>query len=254
MSRRQLQYHLIYGEHAVISVLEGGMREIFNVYIAPDKLHGLSAKIRDRYADRIISVDKKFLDKLTRCEHKHQGFAVKAGDLKERGDIIETIASLSETQDRIYGIALDRIQDPHNVGAIIRSAVCFNIDFMALCKHEAPAINNTIVRTSAGCSEKISIHTFNNLNHLIRHLRHYDFCIIGLDSNTDSTTTPKDIGLHFKRALFILGSEGHGLNRALRKNCDVLMHIQMNKQLDSLNVSNAAAIVAYETFLSRQLS
>lgn len=252
MVKRATGYHLIYGEHAVQSVLEHGMRDVMEIYVLPDKLYLLSAAIRHRYADRIQVVERKFLDRFTRCEHKHQGFAIKTGDLIDRGNLIDAIAQISDIRERIYGIALDRVQDPHNVGAIIRSAACFDIDFIAMCKHDAPPINNTIVRTSVGCSERMPLYTFTNLNHLIRYLRPYDFCIMGLDADSDSVVVPKDIANNFKRALFILGSEGCGLNRSLRNSCDAIMRIPMNKGLDSLNVSNAAAIIAYETFISRE--
>jgi len=250
MSKCVQKYDLIYGEHVSLSVLQNRSREIFKIYMTPKRMESFPRNLMTQYDDKIEILDPHQLDKMVRRDDKHQGIILKVGDLIEKVEFVKFLAQNKE--ERVFGIALDQVQDPHNVGAIIRSAACFGIDFIGICEHGAPRINSTIARSSAGFSEVVPIYVFVNLLHLIDKIRKAGFWIIGFDSNTTNNDKLGDILDQYEKVLFVFGSEGSGMRKIIKDNCDFIVKIPMVDNVDSLNVSNASAIVAYESFLSKK--
>ncbi len=246
MSKKNFHnYNVIYGRHACLAVLQNQSREIFEILLT-EKNH-LSDFFLQKYQKYITITDNRNIEKITHQPDKHQGMAIKAGNLIERIPLLDIINKMPE--DKLhYGFILDRIQDPQNIGAIIRSAYCFGASFIMLGKHETPIINNTIIRSSAGFSEVLPIYTATNIVREIKNLKDLGFWILGLDNNKVSDYPCELISKYGNKIIFVLGSEGEGMKELTKVECDAFVKIPIIKNAESLNVSNASSIIAYEAY------
>jgi 23S rRNA (guanosine2251-2'-O)-methyltransferase len=216
------------------------------ILVSKQRFSQLSTDIKKRYADIIKITEDGHLAKLSRDDDRHQGIVLKTGDLLEKIPLDDLINEKYKN-GKSCGFMLDRVQDPHNIGAIIRSAYCFGCDFLIMPRHDAPAINATIIRTSAGFSESLPIYTVNNLAMCMTRLKDMGYAIAGLDSNANAID-PQTVVQRHDKIVFVLGSEGDGMRKIVQDNCDEIVKIKMINAADSLNVSNAAAIVGYEFY------
>ena len=141
---------------------------------------------------------------------------------------------------------LDHVQDPHNVGNIIRSAFCFNVDAIILTERNACGITSAVVRSSAGYSECSLICKVNNTINAIEKLKKVGYLIIGFDSNATEKNKLDTIIGKYDKYVFIFGSEGDGMKDLTKKYCDFLVKLPMNPNAESLNVANTATIVGWE--------
>lgn len=241
MSRNK---ELIYGIHPVEQVLLNDSREIYKIYALESVFMKFDSNIRRQYENRVRFVDKRYLNQILGDDAVHQGIIIETGPLKEYNIYHDLDLDLQKS----CIVLLDQITDPHNIGAIIRSAACFNIDLVVATKDNMPSINSTIIKTSSGASELVPISIVTNLNEAILFLKKHNYWIVGLDSNSlEGDNLGKTIAKYEKIA-FVFGSEGSGMRRLVRENCDLLLKIPTTNKIDSLNVSNAAAIVMYEYY------
>ncbi len=141
---------------------------------------------------------------------------------------------------------LDHVQDPHNVGNIIRSAFCFNIDAIILTERNACGITPAVVRSSAGYSERSLICRVNNTVEALKKLKEAGYLIVGFDSKINTKDTLEDIVNKYNKCVFIFGSEGDGMKNLTKKYCDILIKLPMNPNAESLNVANTATITGWE--------
>lgn len=163
-----------------------------------------------------------------------------ASRLKET-TVEEFCASLDENQDALVMI-LDGITDPHNLGAILRSADQFGADLVLIPERRSVQANETVVKVSSGAAQYVPVAVVTNLNREIEYLKKNGFWIYGADMNGDSSYSEKFSG----RAAIVMGSEGDGMSNLVKKNCDYIVSIPMRGHIDSLNVSVAAGILMYE--------
>jgi 23S rRNA (guanosine2251-2'-O)-methyltransferase len=160
------------------------------------------------------------------------------------GNSIESMfESISSNPDkkRLY-IVLDGITDPHNMGAILRSADHFAVDGVILPEKRSASINETVIKVSSGASEYISIYTVTNIVRIIKKFKENNFWIYGAEMNGVPLTSCDFDG----KCVLILGSEGKGISRLLSDNCDIFVSIPSKGHIDSFNVSVAAGILMYE--------
>ena len=141
-------------------------------------------------------------------------------------------------------ILLDEVTDPQNVGAIIRSALAFKMDGLALSQRNSPQETSALTKASSGAIEKLQIIELSNMSREIKKLQKYNFSIYGLagEGEKDVYELENETG----NVALILGSEGKGLRRLTRENVDRLIKIPINAQSDSLNVSNAASVAMFQ--------
>ena len=139
---------------------------------------------------------------------------------------------------------LDQIEDPHNLGAIIRSAEAFGFDGIIISERRSAKVNSTVYKTSAGAINNIDIAMVKNINRAIKEIKKENFWVYGLAGEADGDITQTD--LRGKIAL-VVGNEGKGLSRLVRENCDGLIKIPMLGKINSLNASVASAIAIYES-------
>lgn len=235
-------FNVVYGKHAVLSTIENPKRIVYNLYLQEDlkneKLN-ISSNIRPIYKSRAE------MQKMCKDGDKHQGYIAEVSDLIDTLNLSDHIKRLAKKEKSTIFL-LDQINDPHNLGAILRSGCCFGVDLVITTKFNMPSINASVIRSSAGMSELIEILTITNLNETIRDLKVAGFMVCGMDGNGEKMV--RDVAKKSQKIAVIMGSEGSGMRQSVRENCDEIIKIPMNEIAESLNVSNAAAICMYEIF------
>ena len=187
---------------------------------------------------KIYFKTKKELDKYcVREQIMHQGYVAEIEHL-EKLNLKEFI--YQNKKDDINLVALDGITDPRNIGSIIRSAASFKMDGILVKERSFPAESKLLYKSASGCTELVNIFEVTNLNTTIKYLKSKNFWISGFDMNGEKNFTDND----WKgKNVLLFGSEGEGLKFQIKKNSDFLFYINMNKEVESLNVSNSASIV-----------
>lgn len=223
----------IYGRKPVLDTLDTDIK-IYKAYIQKQnsKLIDTIIKKLEEKNIEISFVDKRFFDKI---DMNHQGVMLEVESFK--------YATMDDIGDARRLIILDKIEDPHNLGAIIRSAESFGFDGVIIPERRSASVTSTVYKTSAGAINNIKVIRVTNLTRTIKLLKDLGFWIYGLAGEADSDISRVD--LKGKVAL-VIGNEGEGISRLVRENCDMLINIPMLGKVNSLNASVAAGISMYE--------
>ncbi|MFZ0455583.1 MAG: 23S rRNA (guanosine(2251)-2'-O)-methyltransferase RlmB [Ignavibacteriaceae bacterium] len=241
--------NIIIGRKPVLEAINSG-EEIEQVFI----LHGQTGGILDviRIASRkrgikCSEVKKERFQSIT-TSHNTQGVTAIKSSFKYYP--LEEIIISSKKSKYPLIVILDSIQDPHNAGAILRTAECAGADGVVITKHNSAPINQTVVKTSAGATEHLKISIVNNLSQSLRLLKENGFWIAGssLENSKDYTSLDYKIPV-----ALILGNEEKGIRKLTADNCDFLVQIPMKGEIQSLNVSVAAGIILFEILRQRSL-
>ena len=188
----------------------------------------------------IRPADKKVLDSLVGRDAVHQGIVVKCAPLPTM-DIKEILSRLKNL-DRALIVVLDQVSDPHNIGAILRSAVAFNASAVIVPEAGVPGESGTLAKSASGALDIIPLVRVANLVRALQDLKKADFWCVGLDGYAKDYITDRKLP---KKCVLILGAED-GMRRLTMENCDMVVKLPMNPEIESLNVSNAAAVAMYE--------
>lgn len=223
----------IYGRKPVLETIDAGVA-INKAYIIDQKTP-IVGKIIDKLTRAKVEI--KFVDKnfFKDVEGNHQGVMIEVESFK--------YGSFDDLSDSEKLILLDKIEDPHNLGAIIRSAESFGFDGVIIPERRSAKVTPTVYKTSAGAINNIKIVMVKNLNRTMEELKDQGFWIYGLAGEAESSIDQTD--LKGKVAL-VVGNEGDGLSRMVREHCDMLVKIPMQGLVNSLNASVASAISMYE--------
>ena len=237
------------GRNSVLELLESG-KDINKLYIADGEKHGSIHKIIALAKERkvvINKVDKYKLDRMSQTEN-HQGVIaiVPPYEYCDVDDILELAKSKNE---KAFILILDGIEDPHNLGSIIRTAETAGVHGIIIPKRRAAAVNSTVSKVSAGAVEHMKIARVNNINETIKYLKENDIWVCGTDMNTDTYYYEQDYKMPIA---IVIGSEGFGMSRLVKENCDFLVKIPMKGKITSLNASVSAGIVMYEVVKQRE--
>ena len=191
-------------------------------------------------------VDRAMLDKLSNGGN-HQGVVAAVTDFSycEVQDIINSARAKGEP---LLIVLLDGITDPHNLGAIIRSAECFGAHGIVIPKHRSVSVNDTVVKVACGATEYMPIAKVTNINDVIRELKEQNIWVYATDFDGKA---PKSVNLSGDIAI-VIGSEGEGIHRLTKQLCDDTLTIPQFGQVNSLNASVAAGIVLYEAVRQRR--
>ncbi len=233
---------VIAGRNPVSEALSAG-RAIEAILVAKGELSGsvkvIAAKAKSKGIP-IKEVDKKKLDFL--CGGvSHQGIAALAA-IKEYSTV-EDIFSLAESKnEKPFIIVLDEIEDPHNLGAIIRTAECAGAHGVIIPKRRAAGLSYAVGKASAGAYEYMPVARVTNIPTLLDELKEKGCWIYGADMNGDTYCTCELTGA----CVLVIGSEGKGLSRLVREKCDVILSVPMRGKINSLNASVAAGVLMYE--------
>jgi 23S rRNA (guanosine2251-2'-O)-methyltransferase len=190
--------------------------------------------------------DKHLIEKLSR-DTNTQGVVAVIGT-KEYADVDEILAIAASKNEKPFLLLFDEIEDPHNLGALIRTAVCLGAHGGIIPKHNAAPVNATVAKTSAGASAHFPIAKVTNIVAAIEELKEKGVWIVGSDAHAEKRFTEVDYTLPIA---LVIGNEGKGIRRLVKEYCDFLVKIPMSGSFDSLNASVAGALVMYEVFRKR---
>ena len=232
---------IVYGRNAVWEVMKGESRQIEEVEIVKGTRGARINQIIGMAKNKNICVryvDKNKLNKTTNNQN-HQGVIAYVGE-KKQITLSELLKSLK--QKKPFFCLLDRICDPHNVGAIIRSAYLCGVDGLIIPERQSCGINSTVVKVSSGATEYIPIVQVGNLVNTIEKLKQKNIWIVGADISGEVCY---QTDLNCAVAL-VIGSESKGLRRLVKESCDLLVKIPTAGEISSFNASCSAAILMYE--------
>ena len=171
----------------------------------------------------------------------HQGLIAEV-EHKEEITIKDYINKFNNKK-KITFVALEEVTDPRNIGSIIRSAVSFSIDGLIIKERSFPSESKLLYKSESGSMEHINIFQVSNINTTLKYLKTKSFWISGFDKNSDKDFTKHDWN---GNNVLLFGSEGYGLKYQTLKNSDFLLKININKNMESLNISNSAAVVFHD--------
>lgn len=236
------------GRNAVLELLESG-RDINKILVANGEKHGSIHKILAIAKERKIIVTEMERNKLNQIAQtpNNQGVIaiVPPYDYCEVEEILEEANRKNEMP---FILILDGIEDPHNLGSIIRTAETAGVHGIIIPKRRAASVNSTVSKVSAGAVEYMKIARVNNINETIRYLKEQDVWICGTDMDTNTIYTKQDYKMPIA---IVIGSEGFGMSRLVKENCDFLVKIPMKGKITSLNASVSAGIIMYEVVKNR---
>jgi len=240
---------LIYGRNTVREHLRAGMA-IDNVQIAEDARDAIIREIEQLARKQGIAVKRlpqALLSKKVKHQH-HQGVIAVLSESRYAA-VDEVLNIANRRNEQPFVALLDNIQDPHNLGAIIRSADGAGMHGIIIPKDRAVGLTPAAVKTSAGAAAHVAIAQVTNLARTMEELKDAGLWLVGADQNAEQMIYQADLS----GALgIVLGSEGQGMRRLVREKCDFLVRIPMYGQLDSLNVSVSAALLFFEARRRRE--
>ena len=240
----------IEGRNAVLEYLESG-KDINKILITKGEKHGSINKIIAIAKERkiiISELERSKLNQIAQTENNQGVIAiVPPYDYCEVEDILEVA---KKRQEEAFILILDGIEDPHNLGSIIRTAETAGVHGIIIPKRRACGVNSTVSKVSAGAVQHMKIARVNNINETIKFLKQNDIWICGTDGQAKTYYFQQD----FKMPIaIVIGSEGYGMSRLVKENCDFLVKIPMKGKITSLNASVSAGIVMYEATRQREI-
>ena len=235
----------LYGFHAVREAWLNDARQINTLYCAENALTGFEDTLREARQKGLnrpepTIIDKAQLDKTLPQGAVHQGLALVTADTLEM-DLDDILIRERDKQNSLV-VILDQVTDPHNVGAILRSACAFGASGMIMQKKHAPELSGVLAKTACGAVEHVPVAYETNLSRSIETLQENGYFVFGLDERGEDITKQKNLA---GKTVLVLGAEGPGLRRLVKDHCDGLLRLPMQGPMPSINVSNAAAVALY---------
>ncbi len=239
---------IVEGRNAVLELLDSD-RDINKIFVQSEERHGSINKIIAIAKENkvvVTEVEKSKLDFMSKTKN-HQGViaVVPPFNYCEVEDILEYAKSKNED---VFILILDGIEDPHNLGSIIRTAETAGVHGIIIPKRRTVTVNSTVAKVSAGAVEHMKIARVNNITDTIRKLKENGLWIIGTDGSATTLYYNQDLKGDIA---IVIGSEGFGMSRLVKENTDMLVKIPMKGKVTSLNASVSAGIVMYEAVKQR---
>ena len=242
----------LFGLHSVQAALDYSPKKIHQAWIDSGRQDKrLTQAVDDLLALGIEpeKVDRKRLDRLADGSN-HQGIVIEVempGELSE-SDLKTAVENLSETA---LFLVLDNVQDPHNLGACLRTADATGVHGVIITKDNATGITPTVCKVASGAAETMPVYQVTNLSRTLRWLKGEGLWIMGAAGETAETAYQTDFTVPMA---LVVGAEGKGLRRLTKEQCDVLVSVPMLGQVDSLNLSVATGVLLYEVVRQRLLA
>ena len=239
---------LVEGRNAVIEALRAG-RALDKIYIAKGETDKTLGHIASRARDAgivVVEADRRKLDAMSATK-AHQGVVAVAA-VREYCSVEDILALAQQRGEPPFVILCDEISDPHNLGAILRSAYCAGAHGVVIPKRRSAGLTGIVDKTSAGAAEHVAVARVANLTAAIRDLKDRGLWIYGTAANAPASLWETDFT---GPCALVVGSEGAGMSRLVAEQCDFLVGIPMRGELDSLNASAAAAVLMYEVVRQR---
>ena len=229
----------IIGQHAVIEALRNPKRNVLRLFLTEESKKNIHRKSPNKNLLDNVKVyfkTKKELDKYSTKENLlHQGYVAEVEQLEK-----PILKEYIKTRNNITLVCLDGVTDPRNIGSLIRSATSFGIDGIIIKERNFPSESKLLYKAASGAIEYINIFEVSNINSTLKNLKDKNFWVYGFDGNGKKDFT--DIEWKGNNVL-LFGSEGSGMRKHTSKYADFLVKIEINEKIESLNISNSAAIV-----------
>ncbi|MFA5370906.1 MAG: 23S rRNA (guanosine(2251)-2'-O)-methyltransferase RlmB [Sideroxydans sp.] len=240
---------IIHGFHAVTARIRQNADSVLELFVDPQRKDPRARdllRLAESNGVRIIHVDGKRLDGMA-GNTRHQGVAARvdaAQKVQHLDDVLDTL-----TEPALL-LVLDGVQDPHNLGACLRSADAFGVHAVIAPKDRAVGINATVEKVACGAAQTVPYITVTNLARTLRELKERDIWVVGMDGEAENELyETRQTGA----LALVLGAEGEGMRRLTRETCDQLARIPMSGSVESLNVSVSTGICLYEARRARKL-
>lgn len=243
---------ILYGFHSVTEALKAGKRKISRVILSGKQASKRVTFIENLAREKKVRVewtDPKALDRLTQ-DGKHQGAALEAS-LLPAGNASEVADRVKQSKTPCFILVMENMEDPHNMGALIRTALCAGVDYILIPKDRSASPNAAVSRSSAGAMEHANIFMITNTASVLRALKEAGVWISGLDADGDRTLFESDLTGHIA---LVIGGEHKGIRPLVKKECDFLLSIPNLGRINSLNASVAGGIAMFEALRQRNLS
>ncbi len=230
---------IVYGRNVAKELLENH-EKVEKIYLQKNFDDKKLKSLLEKNKSKIVFCEKRQMDKL--AEGNHQGIILVIKDFKycNLEDIIQ--------KEDAFIVLLDHIEDPHNLGAIIRTCEASGVDGIILPKNRSVSVNATVMKTSAGALDHVKIALVSNLKNAIDRLKKNGFWIVGTDMKDSVDYREID---YSGKIVLVIGSEGFGMSRIIRDSCDFVAKIPMYGKVNSLNASVASGIMIYEIIRQR---
>jgi len=230
---------LIIGQHAVIEALRNPKRKVLKVFLTEESKKNIHRKNPKKNVLEDVKVyfkSKKELDKYTTKEQLMHGGYVAEIEHLDKPELKDFIKG----KNKLTFVCIDEVTDPRNIGSLIRSAASFNIDGLIVKERQFPSDSKLMYKSASGSMEHLNIFEVSNINSTLKNLREKNFWVYGFDTKGEKNFTNVKWG---GKNVLLFGSEGHGMREHTSKYTDFLVKIDINNRIESLNISNSAAIV-----------
>lgn len=235
----------IYGKNTVIEALKA-RNDVIKIIISTSN-HEMIPLIKNIIKDKNIQIQELPLNKMNQMFPKnHQGIVATISDYQYIQ--LEELIKKNNNKENVALAILDGLEDPHNLGAILRTADAAQIDGIIIPKNRSVSLNATVAKVSTGAIEHVDVAQVTNLINAIETLKKNGYWIIGLDMEGSIDYRKQD---YSGKIAVVIGSEGKGISRLVRNNCDFFVHIPMYGHVNSLNASVSASIMFYEIIRNR---
>lgn len=236
------------GRNAVLELLESG-KDINKIFITKGERHGSIFKIIAKAKENkvmIVEKEKRKMDEMAQNQN-YQGVIAMVPPF-EYCEIQDILQEAKKRQEAPFVLILDEIEDPHNLGSIIRTAETAGVHGIIIPKRRAATVNSTVNKVSAGAVQHMKIARVTNISDAIEELKQEGLWICGTDINAEKYYYEQDL----KGAIgIVIGNEGKGIGPKIKKNCDFLVKIPMKGKITSLNASVSTGIILYEAVKQR---
>lgn len=250
MEEQRFAEDRIEGRNAVIEALRAG-RAIDKIYIAKGEVDQTLGHIASKARSQgivVVETDRRKLDMMSQT-HAHQG-VVAVCAVKEYCTVQEILDLAKEKDEAPFVIVCDEISDPHNLGAIIRSAECVGAHGVVIPKRRSAGLTAVVGKAAAGAAEHMAIARVSNITAALEELKKAGLWVYGAAAEGTNPLWKTDLK---GPIALVIGSEGDGMSRLVREHCDFMLSIPLRGQISSLNASAAAAVLMYEVLRQREL-
>lgn len=240
---------ILFGFHSVYEALKAGKRTFYSILVSKKRSPGRTEKIETLARQKKIPVEgvsPELLDKMTRFS-KHQGIVARTSffPVRKAAKVVDMIA---ENKGPCFILVLENIEDPHNLGALIRTALCAGVDYILIPKDRSSGPSSAVSRSSAGAMEHADIYMITNTAAILKTLKENNVWVFGLDADGDTPLFGSDMTGNIA---LVIGGEHKGIRPLVKKECDFLLSIPNKGNINSLNASVAGGIAMFEALRQR---
>ncbi|VAW48493.1 23S rRNA (guanosine(2251)-2'-O)-methyltransferase [hydrothermal vent metagenome] len=242
-----MKQDVIYGLHAVEKFVKQAPHLVYQLSFIKGRLNNRQQSLYDYAKSLGLSPEFTAKSAFNKIDGNHQGVmaqVAKQADLNE-----SNLLSIMEKAINPLFIFLDEVQDPHNLGAVLRTADAVGVDAVIIPKHNSVGMNATVRKVASGAADNVKLIVVSNLTRTLKEMQQAGMWMVGLDGDTEQTIYDQDFT---GSTGIVMGAEGTGLRRLTREVCDYLAAIPMVGVVESLNVSVATGITVYEVYRQRQ--